>query len=375
LILNGGIILELRLVRNDELKQAVALADSIFRSADQSSMGDAFPYIFEPGRSHSFGAFDGERLVSFMGFVPSVIRVGLARLQVFSMGSVCTHVDYRGQGIAGKLLDLCKKHAYDADASLIFVSGTRSLYSRADCFQFGKAQRFTLDEEGAARLKASLSVGGGKIRSIRLMESGDAFAQHRIADSRSVAFEQSITDLARLTSAEAYASCIRLAQETLVALTAEGDVEAYAVIAVPVRDNGKPSAPLAIEWGGPAEAVAALLADAVERFRLTRLEAPMGWHERQLAQLLAGAGLEATVETGCGTVYVVNANRFWQQAAPYYEDAGVVFFGGKGEPKGVAALTPDEKVSLMFDPDSKHRGLIADYSALPLPNLYGLNYI
>jgi predicted N-acetyltransferase YhbS len=373
-MLNGGITLELRLVRNNELKQAVALADSIFRSADQSSMSDAFLFIFEPGRSHSFGAFDGERLVSFMGFVPSVIRVGRAWLQVFSMGSVCTHVDYRGQGIAGKLLDLCKKHAYDAGASLIFVSGTRSLYSRADCFRYGKAQRFTLDEEGAARLKASLSPGGGEVRSIRLMESADAFAQHRIADSRSVAFEQSIADLARLTDAEAYASCLKLAQETLVALTPEGDVEAFAVIAIPEGDNGK-SAPLAIEWGGPAEAVAALLADAVERFRLTLLEAPMGWHEQQLAQLLAGAGLAATAETGCGTVCVVNANRFWQQAAPYYKDAGVDLFGGKGEPEEVAALTPDELVSLMFDPDSKHRELITGYSALPLPNLYGLNFI
>jgi predicted N-acetyltransferase YhbS len=373
-MMNGGITLEFRLVRNDELKQAVALADSIFRSADQSSMGDAFPFIFEPGRSHSFGAFDGEHLVSFMGFVPSVIRVGRARLQVFSMGSVCTHVDYRGQGIAGKLLDLCKKHAYAAGASLIFVSGTRSLYSRADCFRYGKAQRFTLDEESAARLKASLSLGGGEVHSIRLMESTDAFAQHRIAGSRSVAFEQSITDLARLTDAEAYASCLKLAQETLVALTPEGDVDAFAVIALPERDNGKPSAPLAVEWGGPAEAVAALLADAVERFRLIGLEAPMGWHEQQLAELLEGAGLAATAETCCGTVYVVNADRFWQQAAPYYKDAGVDLFGGKGEPEGVAALTPDELVSLMFDPDSKHRELFIGYSAFPLPNLYGLNF-
>jgi predicted N-acetyltransferase YhbS len=381
--------MEMRLVRKEELIQAANLADSIFRVTGQTSMREAFPLIFAPESIHSFGAFDGERLVSFIGFVPFVLKVGNARLQVFSIGSVCTHDDYRGQGIAGKLLDLCKQHAAVSGASLIFISGGRSLYTRAQCFPFGQTKRFAIDSESAAQLTVRWNSAGEE-HAIRLLEPTDVFGQHAVARSRGVAFEQSIADIARLTSAEAYTSCIKLTQQTLVALTADGDIEAFAVVAIPGRDVvGESEKPLALEWAGPAEAVAALLADAVARFRLPLLEAPIGWHEQQLAQLLQEANLASTAEPAAGTVYIVNAQRLLNQAAPYFAGAGVDTFGMKQQPsiqlmptgtyrlalsQGSMDLTPNELVSLLFDPCSVHREAITGYVTLPLPNLNGLNF-
>lgn len=46
---------EIRFVSNEELREAAALSDSVFRDAEQTSMGVAFPHIFAAGSSHSVG--------------------------------------------------------------------------------------------------------------------------------------------------------------------------------------------------------------------------------------------------------------------------------------------------------------------------------
>ncbi|WP_079912453.1 GNAT family N-acetyltransferase [Paenibacillus sp. 32352] len=374
--------MEFRLVQSSELKQAVQLADDIFRDAEQVSMGTAFPLIFSPGQSHSYGAFVGDKLVSFMGFVPFVLQAGDARLNVFSMGSVCTHPDYRGQGTAGRLLDLCKQHAEQAGASLVFISGDRSLYTRAHCYHFGRTERFTLDAEGAARLR-SLTAGISG-RTVRLHAPTDAFAMQAAANAREVAFAQSVTELQRLLGAEAHASCTKLAQQVLVAAPAGGGVDSYAVIEAPGRYHSKRQ-PTATEWAGPAEAVGALLADAVERFNLAELKVAVGWHEHELMQLLREAGLASTPGTNSGTVFVVSAERLLEQAAPYLRASGspvpAVTALQEGQyrvtlPDGSVSLelSAEELVSLLFDPESAHAKQLPGWTAIPLPQLNGLAY-
>jgi GNAT superfamily N-acetyltransferase len=421
--------MEIRLVKQDELEQAIRLADDIFRKPGQSSMGTSFPLLFVPGLSHSYGAFEGGRLVSFMGLVPFVIQVGKAQLNVFSMGAVCTHPEYRGQGIAGQLLDRCKQHADEAGAALLFISGDRSLYTRVHCYPFGRTERFTLDAASAARLKAAamtaasataaavaaasvagaapaLQAGDSPLE-LRPFAAADTFALHAAAAAREVAYAQSVTDLARLIDAEAYASCMRLTHQTLVAARRTGSVAAFAVIAAPgsATDGSKP--PTAIEWAGPASHVGALLADAVERWNLPQLEIPVGWHEQQLIQLLREAAVPSVTKANSGTVYIVNAQRILDQAAAansfiegqqldlnltaeqdgtYRLVAGMATaaeltgMSGTAELTGAAgdtsiSLTPSELVSLLFDPDSPHKPSIPGWAAIPLPYTGGLNYI
>jgi GNAT superfamily N-acetyltransferase len=381
--------MEIRLVTNDELEQAIRLADDIFRKPGQSSMGTSFPLLFNPGLSHSYGAFEDGRLVSFMGLVPFVIHVGKAQLNVFSMGAVCTHPEYRGQGIAGQLLDRCKQHADEAGAALLFISGDRSLYTRVHCYPFGRTERFTLDAESAARLKtaaaaAALQAGDSPLV-LRPFEAADAFALHTAAAAREVAYAQSVSDLARLIDAEAYASCIRLTHQTLVAARGTGSVESFAVIATPGHsaDGNKP--PTAIEWAGPASCVGALLADAVERWNLPQLEIPVGWHEQQLIQLLREAAVPSVTKANSGTVYAVNAQRILDQAAANRLIEGQQLdLDLTAEQDGTyrlaagdtsISLTPSELVSLLFDPESPHKPSIPGWSAIPLPYTSGLNYI
>ncbi|NHN31440.1 GNAT family N-acetyltransferase [Paenibacillus agricola] len=381
--------MEIRLVKNDELSQAVRLADDIFRTTGQSSMGKSFPLLFQPGISHSYGAFEDGMLVSFMGLVPSIMQVGKAKLHVFSMGAVCTHPNYRGQGIAGQLLDRCKLHADEAGASLLFISGDRSLYTRVHCYPFGQTERFTLDAESAARLKITAmalddgSIGGSSPLILRSLEAKDMFALHAAAAAREVKYEQSMSDLAQLIDAEAYASCLRLSHQTLVGARLTGSVESFAVIAVPDPTHSTDSKPpTIIESAGPAAQVGILLADAVERWNLPLLEIPVGWHQQQLIQLLQKAAVPSVTKANSGTVYVVNPQRVFDQAAvnSLYEgqlhcstqmDGSYRLEAGET----TITMTPSELVSLFFDPASSHRTRIPEWSTIPLPYTNGLYYI
>ncbi|MCU6797689.1 GNAT family N-acetyltransferase [Paenibacillus sp. WQ 127069] len=377
--------MDIRLVKNDELQQAVQLADDVFRKPGQSSMGTSFPFLFAPGLSHSYGAFVDGRLVSFMGLVPFVIHVGDARLNVFSMGAVCTHPDYRGQGIAGQMLDRCKQHAEEAGASLLFISGDRSLYTRVHCYPFGLTEHFTLDAEGAVRLKAAASAlqAGDSPLQLRPFQAADAFALHAAAATREVAYEQSVTDLGRMIDAEAYASCMKLEHQTLVAAHGTGSVDSFAVIAAPGRSaDSKP--PTAIEFAGPAAHVGSLLAEAVERLNLTQLKIPVSWHEQQLLGLLQEAAVPYETKANNGTVYVVNPQRVLEQAFPVADkdlkQAFAITSLEEGSYKVKAGDTsievnPAELVSLLFDPLSPLKPLLPGWSTIPLPHTSGLNYI
>lgn len=347
-------------------------------------MGTAFPAIFAPGQSHSYGAFAGDRLVSFMGLVPFTLQIGPARLHVFSMGAVCTHPDYRGQGLASRLLDLCKQHAEQAGASLLFISGDRSLYTRAQCYPFGRTERVALDAAGAARLAAASRAAADAGRQLRPYTAADAFAVQEAAHARSVAYAQSLTELQLLLGAEAYASCAKLAHQTLVAAPEQGGVDAFAVIAAPGRYPGKSPAQ-AIEWAGAPEAVGALLADAVERFNLPKLEVAVGWHERGLAQLLREAGVPAEADSNGGTVYLVSAARLIEQAAPYWAANQSPIPTVTLQPDGTyrvelacskpLELPPGELISLLFDPSSPHREDAPGWLPVPLPYTNGLHFI
>ena len=51
-------------------------------------------------------------------------------IDVGSLGSVCTHPDYRGRGLAGSLLAHVENELRAQGVDLLYVSGGRSLYLR-----------------------------------------------------------------------------------------------------------------------------------------------------------------------------------------------------------------------------------------------------
>ncbi|WP_375104891.1 GNAT family N-acetyltransferase [Paenibacillus sp. RS8] len=355
--------MQLRLIKPAELDQAALLADSIFREPGAISMKELFPLIFRPGLSHSYAAITEDGTVAaFMGLVPSTIKTGDAILNVFSIGAVCTAPAFRGQGLAGQLLEKCQAHAAEAGASLIFVSGDRSLYTRAGCVPFGGTQFAELNEGSAQALAAA----AGEEWTLRPMQPGDFFAVNRLLNERETGHVYSPGELALLLGTEAYAGVLGLAQRTLVAVR-DGSIEGFAAVAVPAAaDVPAPSTATAVEWAGQPSAVAALLAKAALCGGVGALQVPVPWQERGLLALLREAGASLSAGANSGTVCIADRAALLRQT--------------EGCRKGhdLSSVQDDkELISLLFDPASPlHTSDPSGESeAIPLPYMSGLHFI
>ncbi|MFE6799538.1 GNAT family N-acetyltransferase [Paenibacillus chitinolyticus] len=425
--------MNVRLVKPDEMTEAATLADSIFRDGEQVSMAAGFPYLFSAVTSSSFGAYgeDG-RMTAFMGLLPSAVRIGASELNVFSVGAVCTAPEARGHGVAGKLLDAVKDQVAESDGDLILVSGTRSLYTRAGCREFGTIRRYTLTPEMAPALReaaaeaaqAGVSEGGtasqagvgafrdtdaaGPLR-CREWTRSDLSALAKLAASREVAFEQSQWDLAMLIDAQAYARCVKLGHRVYVAERG-GVPAAFLVAALPGGLRPKMT-PFAIEWAGDPSAVAALLAHALETAAPEKLDVLASRHDAGLAALLQKHASHAD-ERILGTVYVPDAARLFQRLKPYLaalqpEKAALLEAGIGAAERGIRLSYPglddleldaDAWIALLFDgpfllpgeeagadanaapvlPEgtpAQWREALTDLFPVPFPSTSGLNYI
>lgn len=382
--------MNIKIMESHSLKQAVELSDRIFsKQPEQPSMGDSFPMIFEPGISHSYGAFDAEgKLNAFMGLVPFTIRAETAMLKAYSIGSVCTDPDSRGKGLAGELLNQCKAHAERSGASLIFISGARSLYTRADCRHFGRAMEHRLTPVEAEQIEGLIPNS----YQVREMNPEDIFEVHQWIEKRSAAYVSSASELDKLLGASAFANVIRLDQKILIA-EQDGHIAAFAVIGVP-GSRMTPSRPATlIEWAGQDEAAAFLLTQALSLYSLPELIITLAWQDRELSGLLEAAGSTAAKTQNSGTVYLVNGRELLRQIAPLLpeEAAGVLQAEGDHGPylykQGDETVTLDDEglLSLLFDPESPYRKSSADSSGtddqgynlrpIPLPYSAGLQYI
>lgn len=379
----------IRLLTQEETSQAVQLADLIFRDKEQVSMQSGFPYLYSQTFAHSFGVFEQDQLVAFMGLLPSVVHSGPAALTTFSLGSVCTHPDSRGHGHASQMLAEVQQHIDRAGASLLFVSGTRSLYRRAECHPFGEVKRFELGPEQAAFIQAqSADI------SYRRADSYDMFRLHELASSRPVRFDQSIWDFAGLASAEAYATCVKLKQDLFVA-ERNGEMIAFLAAALPQQLRPK-QPPFAVEWAGDAEAIVGLLAYAMEYGHTDTLSIPVSWHELDLLdRLKAIPDVTIRSEHNLGTIYIVNAKRLLHQLRPYlqaqdsalgdqlqiekHEETGSYMLSLPALPD--LLLTAEELVSVLFLPNCAYKvpkeweAAAAKLFPVPLPYTGGLNYI
>lgn len=375
--------MNIRQLLPNELKQAAELSDLVFQRPGQNSMGKSFPALFHPGISHSYGAFTDEgSLVAYMGMAPDVIRIGGARLNVFSIGSVCTHPDYRGQNLASSLLTECKEHAIRSGASLIFVSGGRSLYRRAGCHDFGRIQYAKLDASAAAKLMPP-DTGEWKVRP---MKSEDTFGISRIISDTSPAYEQGPAQLLTLLGSSAISDISLMSQVTLVA-DKDSVIEAFLVAAVPDQVSSPGNEPArTVEWGGNAQVLPQLLAEMFRRHPVHIMVIPVPWQEQELLVQLQQSGIETESAANSGTVWIANAAALLYQCSPCLPVDWKSFIHIQETANGSTfTITKDNEelvlddsglLSLLFDPESPHKVWAPDtFNTIPMPYLSGLHYI
>ncbi|MEK5038300.1 GNAT family N-acetyltransferase [Sporosarcina sp. FSL K6-3457] len=364
--------MEIRRLKADEFEQAIQLADQTFRDQEHTSMGQAFPHVFSTELGQSFGAFDGETLVSFMGLVPATLQIGSATLTVFSIGSVCTHENYRQQGISTKILQEIYRYTDQAAASLLFVSGDRGMYMRNDCYHFGKVSNYTISQ-------TKCDYGGD----ISQAQSEDIFQIDSIRRATKVRFNSSIWEWRVLLEAGAFPSIFKMKQALYVA-SRDGVIEGYAVMGLPIASSTQQQA-IVTEWGGDTKVVYEIFQNILAQGLMKEIGLTIPWHEKFCEELNQHPYED---QRNSGTIHIVNATRLLEQLLPYIyekniqvaqsltietlEDNHVIlhYSGTK------ITLTPEDLVTLLFVPQENDLlGELQTVFPIPLPYTEGMYYV
>lgn len=128
----------------DERDQVIGLSVRTFKP----NMKEQFRRLFsEDNIDHMMIAKDGDRVVSEVNYYPSSIIIPDAEIKVASIGSVCTHHDYRGQSLASTLLKMAENKMLEEHISLAIISGDLNIYQRFGARDVGVMHQYVAHPE------------------------------------------------------------------------------------------------------------------------------------------------------------------------------------------------------------------------------------
>lgn len=363
--------MEIRQLKQKEIAQAIVLADRIFRDENQTSMGEAFPHVFTKGPIHSFGAFEGKKLVGFIGLVPATIRVGPSTLDVFSLGAVCTDEAYRGQGISTKILQKVYAYIEEAGASLLFVSGDRGMYTRNHCYHFGGLSVYNITQG-----QAGISYDGR----IRKGRKADIFSIQHIRNQVEVQFHSTTLEWGTLFEASGLASITNKKQSLYVA-EQNNEVEGYVVI-TESRDGRKTKDAFVVETGGTPHVISAILNRIIGEQKVANIIFHVPWYQSFEDFLFLS---DEKMIPHSGTVYLINEERLLSQLQAYIaqhtnekikikreNDTSYVLSVGDE----AVHLTNELLVDWLFTPQTPRKvDVLKGVLPIPLPNPEGMYFV
>lgn len=371
-------MITIRKARPEDVREIIALANLVFRPPESGllpSMGLQYPlFLNEQNADNLFIAEDNGKVVAHNGIMPGRILINGHPVSMSSMGSVCTHPDYQGQGIGTKLLHTVLDFLCKQGVGLVSISGGRGLYTRNGASHTAGHLSFSMDLESNSAQNALYSDFSG-IYSVGYHEEPVPPIVNEMAalyQAEPVRYLRSRREFPVLLKA---APGIRqYPPRLLIASCCTGKGLAAYTVGYRVGDDKL----RVVEYAGDRFAVGFLvhrmLSDGVTR-RMS-LDVPM--YDCQLVSYLESCGFRGNSEPYPSTFIVTNTRALWHQIRPVMEER----FSECDSALSVDQVPVDyddgqELLHFLFD--SHERRTYGDpwdsVLPLPLPWVNGLNYI
>ena len=141
-----------RAARKEELQDLIDLINYVFRvsASKEPDMHICFPLFISENNLDNLLVYADRKTgkpISHLGLWINDFSYFGESMKIGYIGSVCTHPDYRGQGLASKLLDVAFQQLEQNGVDLLLVSGSRSLYVRAGCRVVGVVNWYTIPKK------------------------------------------------------------------------------------------------------------------------------------------------------------------------------------------------------------------------------------
>ncbi|MCK4283894.1 MAG: GNAT family N-acetyltransferase [Candidatus Brocadiae bacterium] len=388
-----------RALRKGELRSGVELADRVFRVGWDSSMEGDYPVVFCEDNLEGLRVFvDEGKVISLVGMVESPICLLGTSHRGCCIGAVCTEPDYRGQGLATRLLIDAREKALADGVDIFAITGGRGLYRRQGYVDVGGYHVCTIER---SRLPSTsrgiiLKKEGYVLRPWRVE---DVPALVRIRSAEPVRFVRTPEDFLTILSS---GNVSNRTGETRVVCKKGSDVPvayvSYHIGGAPRQDKD-PNAVTVMEVGGPRWAIVQALGRLMDEGGLDDVTLHYLDCDAEMVQMVGSFGWRSEPRGFLGTAGIIDPARFWQACAPLVremlghersERLGLSADGSVTVTYGDEALVLDGMSAftrLVFLPqhrrgelelglpgDSELAGVLDEVFPLPLMD-YGLDYI
>ncbi|MEW6358065.1 MAG: GNAT family N-acetyltransferase [Planctomycetota bacterium] len=300
-----------RPARREEFDQVMELVNLVFRPDGPRTMGSEFPLVFNPANTENLRVIveDG-RPVSNISLKQWPISVCGCAAKIGSIGSVCTHPDYRGKGYASKILKHCIEDLDVSGGSLMLISGNRGLYQRIHSTPVGKMFLFRVPADDAKKTRDDAFT-------VRPADPANQAEYARLHQQEAVRF-------VRLPIHWEQMLHVAIRQEEprtrpLYEILRKDELVAYVALMLPTRSYQKGLARL-IEYVGSREAVAAALHQVLAECGLGEVELRVPAYDVGMKVQALRFGVEPSVGSMPGTWKMVNLPRFMGTFWHYLEE-------------------------------------------------------
>ena len=320
---------EPRGTKREEFEEVLKLVNYVFRESrnEPPNMGKWYPLIFNYNNLENMRiVLEDGKVVSHIGISESKIIVYGCTTKLGSIGSVCTHPEYRGRGLASLLLkDAMEKLDRDG-VDIMLVSGGRGLYRRAGCVEAGIIYEFRVPQD---KLKCF------NFSDVELFPYKEEYLEEivKLYQEEPVRFHRSLEDFRMILSTGAAMN--RKAQTLLI--RKDERILGYLVSQLPTQEGERKVSYIA-EYSGARGAILDAIGSLFDRYGVQELILSVPFYDEEFVYLCQRMGLDWTTKNIPGhTVKIINLPRLMERFCSYLQErlgkkeADLVKFAQEGD--------------------------------------------
>lgn len=301
-----------RLIRREEFIDSIRLSRICFGGAEIIDNEEEILASYVPPRRGGWYVLVHQgKPVSQIAIFHDQLKMYDGTIQVGSIGGVCTHPDYRKQGLATRLMEHCTEQLVKEGAQLMLISGDEGVYMRLGNVFQGKFMYFSIRPEQNIQ---SLSTPTDLL--LRRATAADALVCSQLYQAEPVHFVRQISDFAgavRDPNGNKYIHADPWIIER------SGQAVAYLFLGIPWHLQDKPDLGIRHvgEYAGSRSALVHAIPVLMTTSNLQDLIWPVAWQDVELIQLLQTSGYQGNMTNLEGhTLRITNFPDFMKDVRP-----------------------------------------------------------
>lgn len=301
-----------RLVCREELIAVHRLSHICFGGLESiDNEGEILANYVPPRRGGTYAFIHEGKPVSQIGIFHDQIKMYDGTIKAGSIGGVCTHPNYRRQGLASYLLEHCTQQLVKEGARLMLISGDEGVYMRLGNVFQGKYMYFLIKPEQRSLWRSSPADVV-----LRRATDADVFLCSQLYQAEPVHFVRQKSDFLRVLQ-NPMSNPYICADQWIVERSAQA--VAYLFLGIPWGLQGQPDSGIRHvgEYAGSRVALVDAMHVLMTTGDLQNLSWPVAWQDVELIQLLQDRGYSGTMTSLDGhTLRIINFPKFMKDLRP-----------------------------------------------------------